>query len=46
MPRHHPELGVPIVCIDGGAASAPERVELALDCATGKIRQLAGAFAA
>jgi HPr kinase/phosphorylase len=46
MPRQHPELGVPIVCIDGGAASAPDRVALALDCATGKIRQVAGAFAA
>ncbi len=45
MPRQHPELGVPIVCIDGGAASAPERVALALDCATGKLRQVAGAFA-
>jgi HPr kinase/phosphorylase len=46
MPGRHPELDVPIVCIDGGAASAPERAELALDCATGKVRQVAGAFAA
>jgi HPr kinase/phosphorylase len=46
MPGHHPELRVPVVCVDAAAASAPERVALALDCATGRISQVAGAFAA
>ena len=46
MPRQHPDLGLPVVCIDPAAASAPERVALALDCATGLVRQVAGAFAA
>jgi HPr kinase/phosphorylase len=45
MPRQHPELGLPVVCINPAAASAPERVALALDCATGLVRQIAGAFA-
>ena len=46
MPRQHPDLGLPMVCIDPAAPSAPERVALALDCATGLVRQVAGAFAA
>jgi hypothetical protein len=46
MPNRHPELDLPVVCIDPGAASAPERVALALDCALGHVRQVAGAFAA
>jgi len=46
MPRQHPVLGLPVVGIDPAAASAPERVALALDCATGRISQVAGAFAA
>jgi HPr kinase/phosphorylase len=46
MPRQHPDLGLPMVSIDPAAASAPERVALALDCATGLVRQVAGAFAA
>jgi HPr kinase/phosphorylase len=46
MPRHHPDLDLPIVRVDAAAASAPERVALALDCATGRITQVAGAFAA
>jgi HPr kinase/phosphorylase len=45
MPRQHPELGLPVVDIDPAAASAPERVALALDCATGRVSQVAGAFA-
>jgi HPr kinase/phosphorylase len=45
MPRQHPDLGLPVVSIDPAAASAPERVALALDCATGLVRQIAGAFA-
>jgi HPr kinase/phosphorylase len=46
MPRRDPHLGVPIVCIDPAAASAPDRVALALDCALGRVAQVAGAFAA
>jgi HPr kinase/phosphorylase len=45
MPRHHPDLGMPVVVIDPTAASAPERAALALDCATGRVSQVAGAFA-
>lgn len=45
VPAQHPELGVPMVRIDAAAASAPERIALALDCATGRVNQLAGAFA-
>jgi HPr kinase/phosphorylase len=46
MPDHHPELKVPVVHIDPAAASAPERVALALECAVGRVSQVAGAFAA
>lgn len=46
LPQQHPELRLPIVRIDATAASAPERVVLALDCATGRVSQVAGAFAA
>jgi HPr kinase/phosphorylase len=46
MPHRHPELDLPVVCIDALAASAPEKVALALDCALGRISQVAGAFAA
>lgn len=45
-PRQHPDLRLPIVCIDPAAPSAPERVALALDCALGQVAQLAGSFAA
>jgi HPr kinase/phosphorylase len=45
-PLAHPELGSPVVRIDAAAASAAERVGLALDCALGLVRQVAGAFAA
>jgi HPr kinase/phosphorylase len=46
MPDQHPDLKLPMVRIDAAAASAPERVALALDCALGRIGQVAGAFAA
>jgi HPr kinase/phosphorylase len=46
MPHRHPDLNVPVVHIDATAASAPERVALALACATGRVSQVAGAFAA
>jgi HPr kinase/phosphorylase len=45
-PAHHPELKLPVVCIDAVAASAADRVCLALDCAIGRVSQVAGAFAA
>jgi len=45
MPQRHPDLGLPIIGVDATAASAPERVALALECATGRISQVAGAFA-
>lgn len=46
MPRLHPDLNLPVVQIDANAPSAPERVILALDCAIGRLTQVAGAFAA
>ena len=42
----HPELNLPALRLDASAASAPERVALALDCALGRVSQIAGAFAA
>ncbi len=41
-PALHPELGLPMVRIDAAAASAPDRVALALDCVLGKVGQVAG----
>ncbi len=46
LPARHPGLDLPQVGIDGMAASAPERVALALDCALGRVAQHAGAFVA
>jgi HPr kinase/phosphorylase len=46
LPDRHPDLDVPVVRVDAAAASAPERVSLALECATGRVGQVAGAFAA
>ena len=43
-PRRH-ELGLPLVTVDPGLASAPARVRLALDCALGTVAQVAGSFA-
>ena len=45
-PAWFSDLRLPLVRIDAAAASAPERVILALDCALGRIAQVAGAFAA
>ena len=41
----HPVLGVPSIALEAFSASAAQRVALALDCAQGRLRQLAGAFA-
>lgn len=46
MPETHPTLGVPVIRLDPAAASATDRVILALDCALGRFHQVAGAFAA
>ena len=46
QPARDPVLDLPLVTLDGSAASAASRVALALDCATGRLKQLAGAFAA
>lgn len=45
VPRRHETLGVPLVRVRADAASAPERVALALDCALRRVSQVAGAFA-
>ena len=45
-PVRHAALDVPLVHIDPQAASAPDRVIMALDCALGRVAQVAGAFAA
>jgi len=45
-PERHELLDLPVVRLDASAASAPERVILALDCALGRVAQVAGAFAA
>jgi HPr kinase/phosphorylase len=46
LPEKHAELNLPVVHVDPSAPSASERVALALDCALGRISQVAGAFAA
>ncbi len=46
MPERHATLDLPLVHIDAGAASAPERVALALESSLGHVSQVAGAFAA
>jgi HPr kinase/phosphorylase len=45
-PRRYDLLDLPLTLIDPQAASAPERVALALDCALGRVTQVAGAFTA
>lgn len=45
-PQRDAEFGVPVIRVIPDTASAPQRVALALDCALGRIDQLAGAFAA
>ena len=46
IPERHAALDLPLVRLSGSAASAPDRVALALDCALGAVTQIAGAFAA
>jgi HPr kinase/phosphorylase len=45
VPARHAELGLPLVAVDARSPSAAQRVALALDCALGRITQIAGAFA-
>ncbi len=45
-PRRHEALDLPMALIDPRAASAPDRVVLALDCALGRVTQVCGVFAA
>lgn len=45
-PAAERESGLPVIEIDPGDVSAAQRVALALDCALGRVTQLAGAFAA
>ena len=44
-PGRYEPAGCPLVHIDPAAASAVQRVGLALDCALGQARSIAGAFA-
>jgi HPr kinase/phosphorylase len=44
-PNRHIGLDLPLIKLDPATASAPDRVALALDCALGRVSQLAGAFA-
>jgi HPr kinase/phosphorylase len=44
-PRHYPDLDLPLISVDPGAASAPDRIALALDCLQGNVPLLVGAFA-
>lgn len=46
MPEHHTGLDLPLIRLDPASASAPDRIILALDCALGRLGQVAGAFAA
>jgi HPr kinase/phosphorylase len=46
MPIRHDALALPMTRLDAWAASAPERVCLALDCAVGRVPQIAGVFTA
>lgn len=46
FPAQHTTLHLPLIRLDPAAASAPDRVALALDCVLGCAGQVAGAFAA
>jgi HPr kinase/phosphorylase len=45
-PTCHAVLNLPLAYVDAGAASAADRVALALDCALGRVQQVCGAFTA
>jgi len=46
IPARHDTLDLPLARLDPWTFSAPERVALALDCALGRVSQVAGTFAA
>jgi len=46
LPARCPLFALPLIALDPAQPSAPQRVELALDCALGRLSQLVGAFAA
>ena len=46
LPQRHKAFGVAVVRLDAAASSAADKVVLALDCALGRVSQVAGAFAA
>ncbi len=46
QPARHDVLDVPLIRLDPFHASAPQRVELALDCALGRLAMAAGALEA
>jgi HPr kinase/phosphorylase len=44
-PENFPDLDIPLIHVDAGAASAACRVALALDCLLGRVPMMVGAFA-
>jgi HPr kinase/phosphorylase len=44
-PAWHDDFSIRLLTIDPARPSAAQRAALALDCAVGRVRQLAGAFA-
>ena len=44
-PAIHDALGLPLIVIDPTRASAGQQAAMALDCALGRVPQVAGAFA-
>jgi HPr kinase/phosphorylase len=44
-PTREPRLGLPLIAVDPAAPTAAARIALALDCALGRVRMAAGAFA-
>jgi len=46
QPMRHADTSLPLIRVETGLSSAPERVALALDCALGRVEQVSGAFAA
>jgi HPr kinase/phosphorylase len=45
-PAHDSRFDLPVVTIDPGGYSAPQRLALALEAACGRVENIAGAFAA
>jgi len=45
VPTRDERLGLPLIAVDPRTAAAPARIALALDCALGRVRMIAGAFA-